>query len=320
MTVLEAKTQIALKNILFATDFEAVANRALPFALALADHYEAKLYVTHVIPQEAYVYARPESIGRILKEAQDYAGYTLNQIVGPLRNGGHHCETLLGEGNVAEILTEFAEKYNADLIVLGTSSRAGLNKLFLGSVAEEIIREAPCPVLTVGPQVVTETFSRIQRIVCAIDFSPESLRAAEFALAIAHEYQAHLTLTHVVDRVLKDSPYLAMQLAEKCLGDLIPPEPDFQSQPAVVVEIGPVAERILRVASELSADMIVMGTRGAGGFAKAASHFGSTAHKVVSLATCPVLTVGSVQNEAMRRAALDRPEPMDRVIQTGMHD
>jgi nucleotide-binding universal stress UspA family protein len=63
----------------------------------------------------------------------------------------------------------------------------------------------------------------------------------------------------------------------------------------VVVEIGPVAERILAVANELIADIIVMGVRGAGAIARRASHFGSITHKVVSLATCPVVTVGDVQ-------------------------
>ncbi len=62
MKALEVKQQIALKNILFATDFDASANRALPFAVALADRYKAKLYAAHVIPQETYAFSRPESV------------------------------------------------------------------------------------------------------------------------------------------------------------------------------------------------------------------------------------------------------------------
>lgn len=77
MKVLETKPRIGLKNILFATDFEVLANRALPFAVALADRYGAKLYAAHVIPQEAYAMARPESMEQILKEAQDYAGWVM---------------------------------------------------------------------------------------------------------------------------------------------------------------------------------------------------------------------------------------------------
>jgi nucleotide-binding universal stress UspA family protein len=295
MKTLEAKQQIALKSILFATDLDDSANRALPFALALAERYRAKLYAAHVIPQGAYSFAHPESVERILKEAQDYATYTLNQLIEPLRHHGQSCEALLGNGDVAEVLTEFARNHAADLIVVGTSSRTGLGKVLLGSIAEEIIREAPCPVLTLGPHVTTEASAGVQSIVCATDFSPGSLRAAEFAVSLAYQYQAHLALTHVVEGPLGDSPYLAIQLTEKRLREMIPPEPELLCEPEVVIEIGPVADRILSVAKDLAADMIVMGVRGAGAFAQTASHFGSVAHRVVSLAACPVLTVGDGQ-------------------------
>jgi nucleotide-binding universal stress UspA family protein len=147
MKALEVKHQIALKNILFATDFEVSASRALPFAVALANGYEAKLYAAHVIPLEAYALASPELIDRVLKEAGDFAGYTLNQIIGSLRCRGLRCDVLLGEGNVADVLEEWVQTYSADLVVVGTISRAGWGKVVLGSVAEEVIREATCPVL-----------------------------------------------------------------------------------------------------------------------------------------------------------------------------
>jgi nucleotide-binding universal stress UspA family protein len=68
MKALEVKQQIALRNILFATDFEASASRALPFAVALADRYGARFYAAHVIPPGAYALARPESIALTLEE------------------------------------------------------------------------------------------------------------------------------------------------------------------------------------------------------------------------------------------------------------
>ena len=295
MKALEMKPQIALKNILFATDFENSARRALPFAVAMANQYHAKLYVAHVIPPEAYVFARPESTEKILKEARDYAGYSLDQLINPVRHRGQPCETLLGEGDVAEVLAEFVQRHAADMIVVGTSSRAGLGKVLLGSIAEEIIREAPCPVLTVGPHVTAEASAGVQSIVCVTDFSPGSVRATEFAMSLAYENQAHLTLIHVVEGILRDSPHLAIQLTEKRLREMIPPDPDLRYEPEVLVEIGPVADRILCVANDLAADIIVMGVRGAGAFAQTASHFGSIAHSVVSLAKCPVLTVGDGQ-------------------------
>ena len=295
METLEVKQRIALKNILFATDFEVSASRALPFAVALANRYDAKLYAAHVIPQEAYALASPESIDRVLNEAEDFAGYTLNQIIGSLRCRGLRCDVLLGEGNVADVLEEWVQTYSADLAVVGTISREGWGKVVLGSVAEEVIREATCPVLTVGPHVITLASDGVHSIICATDFSSSSLRALEFALSLAHEYKAHLTLVHVIEGSLRDSPRLAIQEAENRLHDMIPPEPELLYRPEVVVETGAVADRILNLAADLSADFIVMGVRGAGAFAQTASRFGSIAHRVVALAPCPVVTVGNVQ-------------------------
>jgi len=292
MKLAETQAKIALKSILFATDFEVLANRALQFAVALTDHYGAKLYVAHVIPQTAYAYTHPESIERILKEAYDYAGYELNQIIGPLRHRGFTCAALMADGGPGEVITTLAESHEADLIVVGTRSRGGLGKLLLGSVAEEIIREAPCPVLTIGPHVGTDPYAGFQSIVCAADFSPASARAAGLAFLLAQEYNAQLTLVHVVAGMLKDSLHLATELTECRLRQLLPIEPDLQHEPRVMVEIGPVAERILSISNDLSADLIAMGARGAGAFLQTASHFGSIAHKVISLAACPVLTVG----------------------------
>ena len=292
MKTLEAKQQIALKNILFATDLDVSLIRALPFAVALARRYGAKLYVAYVVPQAVYSFAHPESGERILKEAQEYPNYALHQIIDPLTRRGQRCEALLGNGDVAEVLLQFVQNQAADLVVVGTRSRAGLSKVFLGSVAEEIIREASCPVLTVGPHVIAEPSAGIQSIVCATDFSLGSLPATTLAVLLTHEYQARLMLVHVVEGVLRESPHLAIQLTEKRLREMIPPEPELLHEPEVVAEIGPVADRILGVANDLVADIIVMGVRGAGAFTKTASHFGSIAHRVVSLAKCPVLTVG----------------------------
>ena len=104
MKALEVKQQIALKNILFATDFEVSASRALPFAVALADRYGAKFYAAHVIPPGAYALARPESIELTLEELQAHASRALNQIIDPLRQHGQRCGTLLGCGDVTDVL------------------------------------------------------------------------------------------------------------------------------------------------------------------------------------------------------------------------
>ena len=151
MNTVAVRTQIAIRNILFATDFDASSGRALPFASALRDRYRANLFVAHVVPQEAYIYARPESLHQILKETGGYASDALNRLALALKHDGGRCQTLLSEGNVPLVLVHLLQQYSIDLAVIGTGSRTGLEKVLLGSVAEELIREAPCPVLTVGP-------------------------------------------------------------------------------------------------------------------------------------------------------------------------
>ncbi len=287
--------QIKLKNILFATDFEASARRALPFAVAFAKRYRAKLYAAHVIPPEAYALASPQSVDHVLAEAEDFARYSLNQAILPLRTQGLSCDVLLGEGNVGAVMQEFAKESAADLIVVGTSSRMGLGKMFLGSVAEELVRESQCPVLAVGPHITTLASDGLHSIVCPIDFSDASERAAQFAVSLAEEYRAHLTLIHVLQGQLKDALHLATQPTEKRMLKLVPEDSDLPYPPEVIVETGSVADRILKLASDLSADIIVMGARGVGSLAEVASHFGSIVHKIVSLAHCPVLTVNDVQ-------------------------
>lgn len=292
----DVKAPIAIKNILLATDFATAANRAAPFSFSLVEQYGARLCVAHVIPKEVYALAQPESMERVLKETRDYATYELDKLVAPIRRRGRPCEVLVGEGNVSQVLTGFMRESDADLVIIGTSSRTGLGKAILGSVAEEIIRDAPCPVLTVGPHVLADARVGFRDIICATDFSPASLLAGELAVSLAYEYRAHLTLMHVLEAGSGASPHRATPLTEKLLRAMIPRDLELRYQPRVLVNDGSVADSILSCAAESSADLIAMGVRGAGAFAQTASRFGSIAHKVVSLAHCPVLTVGETWN------------------------
>lgn len=294
-----ARARILVKNVLFATDFEAPARRALPFAVALASRYGARLHTAHVIPRETYAFASPETVEQGLKEARDFASYSLNQTISPLRQYGLRCDPLLGEGDVPAVINSFVREIEADLLVVGTRSRAGFGKVLLGSVAEELIREAMCPVLTIGPQVATFASTGIHNILCATDFSPASKRATDFAVSMADEYEAHITFVHVMEGLLQKSPHLAIPLLEKRMRQAIPAESQLFHEPDLVVETGPIGGRILHLASDLSADLIVMGVRGTGASSHAASRFGSIAHHVISQAPCPVLTVG----EADKRTA-----------------
>ena len=195
-----------------------------------------------------------------------------------------------------------------DLLVVGTHGRTGVEKLVLGSEAERILRQAPCPVLTVGPKIagrakltaiegegkdLTPVEISVRQIVYATDFSPESLAAAPFATSLAQEFQAKLTLLNVIEKYTdmdrRPGPIdLALQRLEK----LVPQEASLWCSTQPSVHFGPPAECILQEAQDSRADLIVLGVRAAAGHLGAATHLPwATAHKVISQAHCPVLAI-----------------------------
>ena len=129
------------------------------------------------------------------------------------------------------MIEKFVQERAADLLVVGTSSRMGLGKVFLGSVAEELIRDSLCPVLTVGPHVTTLASSGVQCILCATDFSPASTHAVEFAVSLAEAYQAHLTMLHVLEGKLPTSLQYAIESSERRLRQALPSEMELPFAP-----------------------------------------------------------------------------------------
>ena len=120
-------------------------------------------------------------------------------------------KTLIRKGDISKELSRIVDDERINLIVLGTHGRAGISKVLMGSVAEEIFRQATCPVLTVGPSVCGEPDVAVEMrtILYPTDFSSESLAAAPYAISMAQEHQARLYLLHVtddpVDRVMEGS-------------------------------------------------------------------------------------------------------------------
>ena len=146
----------------------------------------------------------------------------------------------------------------------------------------------------------------IQSILCAIDFSQESLHASEYAFFLAQEHKAHLALLHVVGGSMDEPASHAVQLLSQALRELISLQAELSYEPEIVVTGGPVADRILEFAAERSANLIVMGVRGVGAFASQASRFGSIAHAVISRSPCPVLTTGVGKGSPVTDFASDR--------------
>lgn len=189
------------------------------------------------------------------------------------------------------MLRQLVSELDVDLVVLGTQGHKGLGKLFLGSVAEEVLRTVPVPVLTIGPGATRDIVPEmpIRTILYATDFSEPAERALPYALSIAQEHDACLVLLHVMSpsaRVVEPIGKIIELLAQLVPADAVP-----WCKPEYVAEFGPVAERILQVADLHRTNLIVLGARGTGGLARAVHFLGSTVQQIIGEAHCPVLTV-----------------------------
>ena len=290
-------TRVAFKNILFATDFSDVSRHALLHALAIAKRYDSKFIVVHVAPPEAQVPIPMESVPLELDWQKKKAAESLSRLEDfePLHMYPH--DTVLMQGNPWREMSGIIAYRNIDLIVLGTHSRGMMGTLLLGSVAEQVLRHATCPVLTVGPDVVPNLLDheKLTHILFATDFSEGSLHALTYALSLAEENDAELTLLHVLEE-LQPMPveYSKELLADyrQRLWELVPTDANLWCKPRVAVEIGEAAVSIARTAHDQQVDLIVMGVHPGG---TVASHLPWTViHSVVRHARCPVLTTRGI--------------------------
>ena len=286
-------TRVAFKNILFATDFSEVSQHALLHALAMAKRYDSKLTVLHVAPPETQTPIPMDPVPLESDWQKKKAAVSLARLEDfePLHMYPH--ETVLKQGNPWLEMVGTIEDKGIDLIVLGTHGRGVIGTLVLGSVAEQVLRHAMCPVLTIGPDVAPSLVDRDQLsyILFATDFSEGSLLALPYALSLAEENNAELTLMHVMEELqplpVKYSKELLADYRQR-LWDLVPEDANLWCKPQVAVEFGEAAGSIVREAHDRQVDLIVMGVHRGG---TVVSHLPWTVvHSVVRHARCPVLT------------------------------
>jgi len=299
MATVTAPTRITLQNILVATDFSGCAESAVKYALGMAHRYGSTLHMVHVLPEMPFVESPDPDPGRIRRGAQQKLA---TMVASEAFRGIRHTETIK-EGEVAQVLADLGIAEAIDLIVLGTQGRSGIGKFLLGSVAEEAFRSALCPVLTVGPHVTRGAGdAKLQHILYATDFGPESAHGVPYALSLAEENHARLTMLHVAhepgmalpEPVPGSLPVIRpdVEVADdkQQLRALVPRDIALWHEPEYLVQFGPPAETILAAAAQ-DVDMIVLGVKRPAALTK---HLGSgVAYRVVCEAPCPVLTVGA---------------------------
>ena len=295
MKMQDPKSRTAPKNILLATEFSPASEAALPHALTIAGHYGSKLFVAHVVSPEFRDLEPSETTASIIEHDRGLTEQKLEPLLSAARQKGISCQPLIGEGAIWDVLLEMIQQNGIDLIVVGTHGRRGLSKLLLGSVAEEVFRRAPCPVLTVGPKTA-ETRSldvKLGHILYPVEFVPDSSDAAAYAVSLAEAYHTKLTYMNVFGETVPFPEAIAhiQEPVKRWMDDHIPAESDLRERTGFEVGFGPAAEAILKFARDRDVDLIVMGLRRLDPVM--AAHFDKpdTAYEVVRTAPCPVLTV-----------------------------
>jgi len=299
---------VAPRNVLFATDFSSTSEAALPYAAAICRRFGSTLHAAHVFSDTNLLAMTGGvdyvSMGTIYDSALQDASEKLEHVARAFQDIPHHNHVRHGLiwDNLAEIIVE----NEIDLILVGTHGRTGLGKLLLGSVAEDILRHAPCPVLTVGPKVsghaklpelpavgrdLAPLELDLRQILVATNFDRHSPVVGQAAVSLAQAFHAQLTLMHVFENYthLGSQPDL-IEEGQRRLQELLPRDAALQYPPETVLEFGSAAERILKVAAQREADLLVLGARPA---ARAGStHLPwTTAHQAIANAHCPVLTI-----------------------------
>jgi nucleotide-binding universal stress UspA family protein len=276
---------LKLENVLMATDFSAASKTALVYGAALAHRHHSRLLVVHVSSSQAN--ARIMDAWRTLQSE-------MTDLLLAGRLAGVEQKLLVESGEIREVLSRLVGEYGVDMVVLGTRGRTGLWKFLMGSSAESIMQHVSCPVLTVGPNFLGEISENgPRRILVPTGFAPQSVFAAAYASWLAERLQSSLALLHVVADVPpgQDAERLKSERLER-LREMAFIEQHNRVQPELMVEFGPVTERVLDIAARWKADLIVLGVHSISSKdSLQAEATWAKASEIVHSASCPVLTV-----------------------------
>ena len=210
------------------------------------------------------------------------------------RLDGIQYELIVKSGDVWDVLAQLIAERGIDLAVVGTRGRTGVRKFLLGSVAENIFRQAPCPVLIVGPNAAGQNPEiDPERILAATGFAAHSLAGVRYAIGLAQALHSSLALLNVVtasSEVSADAKDDAKNERLARLRTLIASDVKLASEPLFFVESGSAPERILEKAMAWKANLIVLGLRHVEERSRGETTW-AKAYEIVSKASCPVLAV-----------------------------
>ena len=292
-----------LRSVVVATDFSPIADSAFRLALAIARAADARLTICHAVPLEVAIYAgvpvglRGE-IEATLRTKEERDRRRAQRLVARAEQEDVKAAVVIEEGDPAGVILAATRKAGADLIVAGSHGRGGAAHLLLGSVAEKIVRSAPCPVLVVKKGRLREKGP----VLVAIDDSPLAPDVANAAAAVAGHLGAKLAAVHVLHethiyedvygpaigrQVYREIAELGLRRATEKVSALLSKAGAKVAAKDLIVCEGRAQDVIADVTRRLSPCLIVVGTHGRHGLKRIV--LGSVAEAVVRRAPAPVL-------------------------------
>lgn len=288
------------RAILVATDFSKPGKLVVPYAFKLALALNLRLTILHVMKVPPGIEHWSPGARRSLQSLKTKALLDLGRIVRFANENGLMADHKLLMGIPQDTILEVAHSPDVALIAMGTHGKTGLDQLRLGSVAESTVRQAPCPVLTIGASVTSHTSINprrlsISRLLVATDFSAASKAALRTAVVLAKRLNARVVLLHAAEPSgsLQSEPLRIDDLSRKRYAQqfrkiISASRMDDVITDQVVITGNPV-QVILDQAKHQKADLIILGTQGRRGMKRLM--LGSVAEAVVRRASCPVFTV-----------------------------
>jgi len=315
------------RNILFPTDFTPHARAALKYAAAFARSGRGRVVLFSV--QSAKVPANLLTLPERIFEEQDKRW--LVQVRSEVRElladplfDGLEVDPVIVEGEPAPEIARAVREYDIDLVTVVTHGRKGLSRALWGSTAEEIIAEAPCPVLTIRPPQHdfvehrgSHTEVRLNRVLLSTNFRPSSAAATLVATQLANQTGAELHAVYVIGDYIEQisvmfpeggltaltrlRSYVQERMAQLARGD--------GARAVTHIVEGRPYEEIVRLAAEKDADLIVIGTNVHASLFGGTPVLGSEIERVVRNAPCPVLCVPASKAVTPLPAFVTKPVP-----------
>lgn len=300
---------LAIRNVLYPTDFSSCAEVAMPYALQLARRHGAVLHVLYVAPTFGVDPIRGAFDAQVNDQAfyahvREEADTHMTALLAPLESETVSIRQVHRRGMApGPVLLDYAAAEAIDVIVMGTHGRRGARRMLLGSVAEEVLRRAACPVLTVPAKPDGPAEATIRRLLVPIDFSSFSHEALLYAHELATLYDAALDLVYVLDSSTHPELYAVALVehgrllarleadARTRLEQLCKP---LEAPPGGVdfhVRVGYTPKEIIDFAAERDVDLMVMASHGRTGLERFL--LGSITEHVLRGATCPIFVIKS---------------------------